>query len=102
MPWIVGLGMEWGSRQLMKRDIERRVPGGLRGLSEVEKNEVKSRGYGMGWWVMRGAFYETFTRNYILSLSNKLKSKPLIDLVAGIVDDYEYLWDSYYFSTSSV
>ena len=67
MPWIIGLGMEVTSRQLMKRDIEARVPGGLRGLSEVEKEEVKRRGWSMGWWVMRGAFYETYTR-YIIPL----------------------------------
>ncbi|KKY28848.1 putative peroxisomal membrane protein pex16 [Phaeomoniella chlamydospora] len=67
MPWVIGIGLDWGSQQLMKRDIERRVPGGLRGLSDVEKEEFKKRRTGLGWWIMRGAFYENFTR-YVATL----------------------------------
>jgi peroxin-16 len=31
-----------------------------------------------------------------------MKGKPVLDLVGTIVDDYEYLWDNFYFSTATL
>jgi peroxin-16 len=31
-----------------------------------------------------------------------MKGKPLLDLVGSVVEDYEYLWDNYYFSTATL
>ena len=101
-PWLVGIGIEYLSRQLAKRDLDRRVPGGIsRGLSALEREELKKRGWGMGWWVMRGAFYENFTKSLVDGFVRKLRGKPLLDLVGGVAEDYGYLWDEYYFSTST-
>ncbi|KAJ5937144.1 Peroxisome membrane protein Pex16 [Penicillium verhagenii] len=119
-PWLIGFGMEYGCRQLAKRDFRERVAGGLRGLTGLEREELKKRGWSMGWWMMRGAFYENITkydfqrhfipsitililsRSWLHSLTNKMKGKPLLDLVGSVVEDYEYLWDNYYFSTATL
>jgi peroxin-16 len=61
-PWLIGFGMEYGCRQLAKRDFRERVAGGLRGLTGLEREELKKRGWGLGWWIMRGAFYENITK----------------------------------------
>lgn len=61
-PWLIGFGMEYGSRQLAKKDFRERVAGGLRGLTGLEREELRKRGWAMGWWVMRGAFYENVTK----------------------------------------
>lgn len=61
-PWVVGVGIEVGARQLAKRDFKERLAGGLRGLTTLERDELRSRGWAMGWWALRGAFYENFTR----------------------------------------
>jgi peroxin-16 len=102
-PWLVGISIEYLSRRLAKRDFDRRVPGGSRtGLSALESEELRKRGWGMGWWVMRGAFYENVTKNLLDGVAGKLKGKLLLDLVGGVVEDYGYLWDEYYFSTSTM
>ncbi|KAJ5710702.1 Peroxisome membrane protein Pex16 [Penicillium malachiteum] len=118
-PWLIGFGMEYGCRQLAKRDFRERVAGGLRGLTGLEREELRKRGWSMGWWLMRGAFYENITkydshplfcssttltlnRSWLHSLTNKMKGKPLLDLVGSVVEDYEYLWDNYYFSTATL
>jgi peroxin-16 len=102
-PWLVGIGIEYLSRQLTKRDLDCRVPGGVsRGLSALEREELRKRGWGMGWWVMRGAFYENVTKGLVDGVVGKLRGRPLLDLVAGVVEDYEYLWDEYHFSTSTM
>lgn len=99
-PWAIGLAMELASRQLAKKDVEEGVVGGVRGLSGVESEELKGRGWSMAWWGMRGAFYENITRDYIQGFASKLKGRPLLDMVGVIIEDYDYLWDEYYFSTT--
>lgn len=61
-PWILGIALEYGSRQLAKKDLQERRANGLGGLTALEKDELTKRGWAMGWWVMRGAFYENITR----------------------------------------
>lgn len=102
-PWLAGVSIDYLSRLLARRDLDRRVPGGVaRGLSALENEELRRRGWAMAWWAMRGAFYHNVTKAWVDRLSRKLNGKPVLDLVAGVVDDYAYLWDEYYFSTSSM
>lgn len=61
-PWLIGFAMEYGARQLAKKDFQERVSGGLRGLTGLEREELRKRGWSMGWWLMRGAFYENVTK----------------------------------------
>lgn len=61
-PWVLGVAIEYGARQLAKKDLQERRAGGMRGLTALEKEELKKRGWGLGWWLMRGAFYESFTK----------------------------------------
>ena len=101
-PWVMGVVMEVAARQLAKKDVKEGVVGGMRGLSGVEREELKRRGWGMAWWGMRGAFYENVTRGWIQGFAGKLKGKPLLDMVGIIVEDYDYLWDEYYFPTTTL
>jgi peroxin-16 len=61
-PWLIGVSIEYGARQLAKRDFQARLAGGLRGLTGLEKEELRKRGWALGWWMMRGAFYENITK----------------------------------------
>ena len=61
-PWLLGLGIEYGARQLAKKDFQQTVAGGLRGLTGLERDELRKRGWNMGWWMMKGAFYENVTK----------------------------------------
>ncbi|KAH7089642.1 peroxisomal membrane protein pex16 [Paraphoma chrysanthemicola] len=101
-PWLIGVSIEYGARQLAKNDFQERLAGGLRGLTGLEREELKKRGWALGWWMMRGAFYENITKSWIHSLTGKLKNKPLLDMVSGVIEDYEFLWDQYYFPTATL
>ncbi|KNG82562.1 peroxisomal membrane protein pex16 (peroxin-16) [Aspergillus nomiae NRRL 13137] len=68
----------------------------------LEREELRKRGWAMGWWLMRGALYENLTKPWLKGLTRKMKGKPLLDLVGSVVEDYEYLWDNYYFSTATL
>ncbi|KAI0451253.1 peroxisome membrane protein [Xylaria acuta] len=86
-PWIIGLSIEYTARQLRDR--------GLRSTS-LEQEEWGKRYWAAGWWTMRGAFYENITKGLITGVRRRMPS-----LVSGILEDYEYLWENYYFSTSA-
>ncbi|EMC96784.1 hypothetical protein BAUCODRAFT_489867 [Baudoinia panamericana UAMH 10762] len=101
-PWLLGISLEYAAHQLAKHDMETRRPGGARGLTQLEREELKKRGWAMGWWAMRGAFYENVTKGWIQGFANGLKNKPLLDVVGNIVEDYDFLWDRYYFPTATL
>ncbi|KAL8996661.1 MAG: hypothetical protein Q9169_003885 [Polycauliona sp. 2 TL-2023] len=101
-PWILGFGMEVAARELGKKEVRERNVGGWRGMTGLEKGELRRRGWGTAWWGMRGAFYENITKQWIQGFAGRLKGKPLLDIVGGIIEDYDYLWDEYYFSTSTM
>ena len=61
-PWLLGLSIEYGARQLAKKEFQETVACGLRGLTGLEREELRKRGWSMGWWLMRGAFYENVTK----------------------------------------
>lgn len=86
-PWLLGLSIELAARRLRKD--------GLR-TTALEKEQWGKRGWAMGWWAMRGAFYENVTKGFLHRTSERLPS-----LISGVLDDYLYLWDNYYFSSSS-
>lgn len=99
-PWVAGIGIEYLARQLAK--TTRKGPGdGF--ATELEREESKKRGVEMSWWLMRGAFYENVTRRYVQGVKNGVSRVPLVGpLVAGIVEDYDFLWSEYHFSTSTL
>jgi peroxin-16 len=101
-PWLLGLSIEYGARQLAKHDLESRRPGGAQGLTQLERDELKKRGWALSWWAMRGAVYENVTRGIIKGFTGKLKNKPILDMVGNLIDDYEFLWDQYYFPTATL
>lgn len=101
-PWLIGFSLEYGARQLAKRDFQERFAGGLRGLTGLERDELKKRGWALGWWLMRGAFYENITKGWVQGFASKLKDKPLVGLVGTIIEDYDFLWDQYYFPTATL
>ena len=41
-------------------------------------------------------------RAWIHTVTQKLKNKPLLDIVGGVIEDYEFLWDQYYFPTATL
>ena len=70
-PWLLGLSVEYAARQLNKRELEVNVPGGLKGLTALEREELSRRAWAMGWWGVRGAFYENFTGYGVSSLEKE-------------------------------
>ena len=100
-PWLIGLALDYASRELYMTSFQRSHVGGLRALTKLEKSEHQKRGYYLLWWFLRGAFYENYTRPKITSITDRLERVPVVGLLATVVRDYEYWWDSY-FTTATI
>lgn len=61
-----------------------------------------------GWLILVGTrVLKTFTngveiRTWVQGFANKLMGKPLLDMLGAVVEDHDYLWDEYYFSTATM
>lgn len=86
-PWLIGVAVELAARQL--RDPSLRT-------TPLEREEWNRRGWAMGWWAMRGPAYERVVKGVVEGVRRRVPG-----FVGGILEDYEYLWENYYFSTSS-
>lgn len=93
-PWLTGIAVELAARQIRSergRFGERE--------SQMEKDEWSRRGWAMGWWTLRGAFYENVTKGWVDGLVN---AKYMPGLVGGILEDYAFLWEEYHFSSDDM
>lgn len=93
-PWLTGIAVELAARQIRSergRFGERE--------SQMEKDEWSRRGWAMGWWTLRGAFYENVTKGWVDGLVN---ARYMPGLVGGILEDYAFLWEEYHFSSDDM
>lgn len=86
-PWLVGLAVEYAARQLRDRSLR---------TTALERDEWTRRAWAMAWWAMRGVFYDNVTKGIVGGLRRRMPA-----FIAGVLEDYEYLWENYYFSTSA-
>ncbi|OBT72668.1 hypothetical protein VF21_08547 [Pseudogymnoascus sp. 05NY08] len=93
-PWLLAIAIELSARQL-------RAERGRNGTREtaLEKEEWSRRGRAMGWWTLRGAFYENVTKGWVQSL---VGAKYMPGLVGGILEDYAFLWEEYHFASDDM
>lgn len=102
-PWLAGLLLEYASRRLSLAAYKSTLPGGFRSLTALEDAELKSRATAFGWWAMRGAMYENWTRPVLGGALAKVSKVPLAGTLFGaIVEDYMYLFDNYHFPASTL
>ncbi|OLL22066.1 Peroxisomal membrane protein PEX16 [Neolecta irregularis DAH-3] len=101
-PWVIGISIDLAARNLALRSFEQTIPGGLRALTGLEKEELRRRGREMWWWMLRGAGYENLTKPYLESIVQKLGTGAILSLIGSVVGDYQYLWENYYFTTATI
>lgn len=105
-PWLIGLSVQLAARQLAMRAREGSngfsgvsagagASAGAAGVPALEKEEWTRRGRQMWWWLMRGAAYENVVKGVVGGVKRRVPG-----FVGTILEDYEYLWENYYFSTS--
>lgn len=100
-PWLVGLSVQLAARQLAVRARDRTTGAAAAtstaAMPALERDEWSRRGRQMWWWLMRGAAYENVVKGVVGGVRRRVPG-----FVGTILEDYEYLWENYYFSTSDL
>jgi peroxin-16 len=99
-PWLLGVSIELAARQMRSTSLENGTLG-AQGTREttLEKEEWDRRGWAMGWWAFKGAFYENITKGVVERI---VESRWCPGLVGGILGDYASLWEGYHFASSDM
>jgi peroxin-16 len=63
-PWLLSIFIELSTRVLRNYFYKKNTPGGYRLLSTLEKEENKRRFRLLFFYILRGPFYEKFTRYF--------------------------------------
>ncbi|KAF9194741.1 Peroxisomal membrane protein pex16 [Haplosporangium sp. Z 767] len=100
-PWFLSLAIELASRTSIKNFLASRSGGSGRGSgTPLEKDEMKRRLWLLLYYVLRSPFYDRFTKERLHNFCESASKRPLISLVAGVVRDYQPLWEFVYFYTA--
>ncbi|OZJ04758.1 hypothetical protein BZG36_01830 [Bifiguratus adelaidae] len=101
-PWLLSLAVEMASRELIKQYFASGGKDGSRiAMTELESGEQSYRKWLFIYYLLRAPFYERYTRPRLERFCDKVQNKPLISIVAGVIRDYQPLWESVYFYTSA-
>jgi len=96
-PWLVGFALEFMSQELAKGTMSN----GPR-MSGLEKEIYGSRGSDMLWWLMRGAAFEHYTKDFITAAADKLARIPLLGMAGNLLKDGMGYFDDFYFATATL
>ncbi|KAJ3299247.1 Peroxisomal membrane protein pex16 [Borealophlyctis nickersoniae] len=103
-PWIASLVMELSSLLTFfslggSVGVRQRAD-----LTALEKEECKRRVYLFLFYFLRDPFYGMFTRSFsdrMNAFCERASKRPLISLFAGLLRDYQPLWENWYFYTAA-
>ncbi|KAK9324693.1 peroxisomal membrane protein-domain-containing protein [Lipomyces orientalis] len=104
MPWVIGFALEYVCRDGIIDNLS--TEGGIRAaltkITGLEKRELEKRSNSMWWWTLRGQFYDSITKPILDKIIKKAENIPLLNLVGLYIADYQYLVETYHFSTSTL
>lgn len=107
LPFLLGLSIEYTAYQLAATTNKQQRMTTTATTTTItspllQNEEIRKREKALLWWAMRGPVYENITGPYIRKIAGKLKDKPLLGLVGGVLEDYDWLWKEWYFSTATL
>ncbi|KAL1922451.1 uncharacterized protein VTP21DRAFT_9990 [Calcarisporiella thermophila] len=91
-PWTASLLVELLSRGLSEWYLA------SRGKYLLERQENSRRWYLLLYYLLRPPFYQ-YTKEYLATFCQYGDKKPFLSVIAGIIGDYQPLWESFYFYT---
>ncbi|GAB5588948.1 hypothetical protein Unana1_03848 [Umbelopsis nana] len=100
-PWLISLAVESASQAAISRSFTSPYGSTKSTMTALEKAELNRRFHQMWYNLLRGQFYERFTRPRLEKFCLATQDKTLLSIVAGVIRDYQPLWEKVYFYTSA-
>ncbi|KAJ2745266.1 hypothetical protein GGI20_002289 [Coemansia sp. BCRC 34301] len=98
-PWALSLLIELASRQMIRTDLhaDKSTPA----ERTVERDELSRRKWLFLYYLLRSPFFDRFTESRLTHIAEWCNNKPLLSLLGSLIQDYQPLWQNYYFYTSA-
>lgn len=89
-PFLTSLSIEYLSYSLRKASLDEPRPGTKRPrfLSELEKTELLARQRAFWRYFLRGPLWGLWTEPKLTRLASRLERKPLLNILATLIQDY--------------
>ncbi|KAJ1963040.1 D-lactate ferricytochrome c oxidoreductase [Dipsacomyces acuminosporus] len=102
-PWALSLLVELVSRQMIRTDLYSGKDSAGTAAAErtVEKEELSRRKWLLLYYFLRSPFFDRFTESRLTRVAEWCNNKPLLSLVGALIQDYQPLWQQYYFYTAA-
>ncbi|KAG2175709.1 hypothetical protein INT43_001356 [Umbelopsis isabellina] len=104
-PWLISMIVESASQAAITRSFTSPYGSTKSTMTALEKAELSRRFNQMWYNVLRGQFYERYTRPRLEKFCIATQDRFLISIVAGnitgVIRDYQPLWEKVYFYTSA-
>ncbi|KAJ2500832.1 hypothetical protein IWW47_003177 [Coemansia sp. RSA 2052] len=98
-PWALSLLIELASRQMIRTDL--RTGKNASAERTVERDELSRRKWLFLYYLLRSPFFDRFTESRLTRVAEWCNNKPLLSLLGSLIQDYQPLWQNYYFYTSA-
>lgn len=86
---------------ILSRYLRRQPPASPSSFNSLERQEYARRDRELFWYLFRGEMWTGWTRPKLDNLSKSLEGKPLLGLVAGIIQGWVPLVDEYWYYTAT-
>ncbi|KAJ2455263.1 hypothetical protein EV183_000998 [Coemansia sp. RSA 2336] len=96
-PWALSLLIELVSRQMVRTDLH---AGKDAEEHTLEREELSRRKWLFLYYLLRSPFYDRFTESRLSGIAEWCNRKPLLSLLGSLIQDYQPLWQQYYFYTA--
>ncbi|KAJ1819176.1 hypothetical protein LPJ56_001643 [Coemansia sp. RSA 2599] len=99
-PWALSLLIELVSRQMIRTDLHSDRRESTSAKHTVESDELSRRKWLLLYYILRSPFFDRFTESRLTRIAEWCNNKPLLSLLGSLIQDYQPLWENYYFYTA--
>ncbi|KAJ2958055.1 hypothetical protein NQZ79_g6289 [Umbelopsis isabellina] len=95
--WLLSLSVDLLSRGMLGNHYAHRKEGSMTAL---EADEYGRRAFLLLYYLLRGPFYQHFTKPKLEAFCDATETRPVASIIAGVIRDYQPLWEDVYFYTA--
>ncbi|PVG03432.1 peroxisome membrane protein [Serendipita vermifera] len=86
---------------LLSRQLRRDPPVSPSSTNSLERQEYARRDRELLWYLFRGELWSEWTRPKLENICHTLEGKPVLSLIAGVIQDWVPLVDEYWYYTAT-
>ena len=95
-PYLISLVLDFLAYQMRKYHFNP----SRKTQTQLEKNETSRRGFLLLYYILRGPFYQQYTKSHLDTFRAKTEHTFIFGFIANLLKDYQLLCEGVYFYTA--